>query len=132
MMDDLIARMNAAPALTALVASRIHANVRPQGGERPAVILRVISDVTDHAMSGPTNYRQTRVQAECYAATYASAQAVRTAMRAALDGWAGTQGSTQFHGIFAEGERDDFLAGTNEPDRHHRTQLDLMIHHRSL
>jgi len=132
MMQDLIARMSANAGLTALVGTRIHANVRPQGGALPAIVLRIISDVTDQAMSGPTNYRQTRVQAECYGPTYAAAYAVRNAIRAALDGWSGTQGATQFHGVFAEGERDDFLAGNNEPDRHHRAQFDLMIHHRSL
>ena len=73
----LRARLKDDPAVAALVASRIDWGVRPQGSILPAIVLTNVLDDRSQHMAGFNEFRQTRVQIDCYAATKAEAVALR-------------------------------------------------------
>lgn len=112
------------------VPARVHWVRRPQGGDLPAVTLNTISEITDYHMRGPSGYQVTRVQADVWASTYASADVVARAIQSVLSGYSGIVGATQFQMVALDGRRDSFDAGGNDADRIQSISVDLIIHHR--
>lgn len=113
----------------AAVAPRVAWGERPQAGSLPAIVLTRVSDTPKYVMDGTVTLSETRVQADCWALTYAGADAVAKAITAALSGFAGTVGATRFHGVFSEGARDLREAGTDDAARYFRVSIDFIIHH---
>lgn len=75
-------RLTGVAALTALISTRVYAMVLPQNATYPAIVFHVIDDEEHwHA------WGKTRIQLNCYAASYAGALAVRDAVRDALNQW---------------------------------------------
>lgn len=68
----------------AAITTQIDWTVRPQGSELPAIVLTGIADQRDQHFLGNATYRPTRLQVDCYAATKATAVALREAVIAAL------------------------------------------------
>lgn len=106
--------------LTALVSTRIHWNELPQGTTSPAIVMYRIDGVPDYHMSGPSGLVASRVQIDIRAEKPLSAVGVRDALETLLSGYTGTQGSTEFVGIFKQSER-------SRPDRPGQTKTYHLI-----
>ena len=129
MEESLVALLLAWAPLAALAGNRIHWATRPQGTLPPFVILNRISGIRDTTFQGPSGAVASRVQADCYALTYSESKALARAMEALLSGYRGSDGSTEFAGIFLESERDGF-DDTDPPDKFYRTSLDFTLWHK--
>lgn len=117
-------------ALTTLLASvaggRRYWVRAPQGATLPYVVLNIVSGLRDYHTRGPSGYTQSRVQADCYGATYSAAKATARALRAAMSGVRG--GDIQ--GVFIESERDLPAEDAGPVNHPFRTSIDLIIHHK--
>lgn len=83
--QQIVAILNAAAGVTAIVGSRITPMVRPQDLTLPAVTMQRISMIPSNSMQGNASLDIARVQIDCWDATYAGARAAATAVRAAMD-----------------------------------------------
>ena len=101
---------------------------RPQGSALPAIVLTIVSEVTDYTYAGATALKTTRVQADIYAASYAAALAVDAALVSAASGFRGVVGATEFTGIFLESRFDEAVEADSEPLS--RISRDLMVKHK--
>jgi hypothetical protein len=72
--EQLVAKLTADSAVTALVSSRIFPNVLPQGSSLPAIVYTVVDDVPQRTLSGAVDelLHNSRVQIDCYARASAS------------------------------------------------------------
>lgn len=70
--------------LVALVSTRVYPAVLPQRPTLPALTYQRISGVPEYSHSGRA-LMQSRFQISCWAATYAGAIALATAVKAAMD-----------------------------------------------
>jgi hypothetical protein len=113
--------------LAALTSTRIYWVNRPQGTALPAVVLHRISGQPDMHMTGPSGLTESRVQADCYGATYAASVGLARALEAALSGYSGTISGIKFSSITIDGIRSDYEGA--EPDEIYSTSLDLMAWH---
>lgn len=124
----LITRLLATAGVTALVSTRINWSRRPQGSALPAVVLHRVSGTPDVHHGGASGLVVSRVQVDCWAASYGSAKAIARAVQTAITAQSFTQGATRFDVILVDSERDD---STDETTPLFRTSLDLMVHHAS-
>jgi hypothetical protein len=124
----LIAKLLATAGITALVSTRINWSRRPQGAALPAIVLHRIDGTPDVHHAGASGLVVSRVQVDCWAASYGSAKAVARAVETAITAQTFTQGATRFDVILIDSERDD---STDETTPLFRTSLDLMVHHAS-
>lgn len=106
-----------------LVSTRMYPLVLAQDCTFPALVYSRVSTSREHSMSGPSGLAHPRIQIECYAETHAGARSLADAVRALLDGFAGTIGSTVIQGIILLDDRDMF--GEQTPV--YRTDLDFEI-----
>lgn len=122
-------RLSTYAGLTALVSTRIYPLVLPQDPTLPAVTYQTIGrSMEDVRGSGP-RYAETRIQIDCWAATYASAKSVAEQVRAALQDYTGTMGGVGGVPVLdgdAVNEIDLY-----EPDALlHRVMVEALITHR--
>jgi len=122
----LIAKLLATAGITALVSTRINWSRRPQGSALPAIVLHRIDGTPDVHHAGASGLVVSRVQVDCWGASYGSAKAVARAVETAITAQTFTQGATRFDVILIDSERDD---STDETTPLFRTSLDLMVHH---
>jgi len=129
METDFRALLAADATVAGLVGSRVYPTVRPQGAALPCITFQPISMSADYTLSDATGFEVARVQVDIYGATATSAYAARDAVQAAISGHQGTQGDTDFRGIFIDG-----LRAMHETDGAggsvHRVSIDFEIHHR--
>ena len=125
----LVAELNATTAVTALVNDRIAFVARKQGEPLPSIALMTVSGVREYDLTKPAGLVEARVQADCYGATFASAQAVANAVRKAIEGRAFTRSSVRFQGVFLNAERDLSEGNANDGVRVFRVSLDFTIWH---
>lgn len=121
----LIAKLLATAGVTALVSTRINWSRRPQGAALPCIVLHRVSGLPDVHHAGASGLVVSRVQVDCWGASYGSAKAVARAVEAAITAQTFTQGATRFDVILIDSERDD---STDETTPLFRTSLDLMVH----
>jgi len=121
----LIAKLLATAGVTALVSTRINWSRRPQGAALPAIVLHRVSGTPDVHHAGASGLVVSRVQVDCWGASYGSAKAVARAVEATITAQTFTQGATRFDVILIDSERDD---STDETTPLFRTSLDLMVH----
>lgn len=129
MEKSLIAYLLAFPALQALVSNRINWQVKPQGTLNPYVVLNVVSGVRDANYQSHDALVQTRLQADCWGLTFASAKAVGDAVQERLLSFRGAYLGTYFDGIFLDSERHGYDA-SQTPDKLYRVSIDFMIWHK--
>lgn len=132
MIEDFRAILTGASAVAGLTGSRIYPLVCPQGTDLPAAVIQGVSGRRDYHMAGETDLRERRVQVDAYGRTYAASNALADAIASALSGFSGTQGGTEFQGIFLEQERDFFDPAKEETSRVHRRSMDFMVKYRSI
>jgi hypothetical protein len=123
----LIDRLLSDTAVAGLVARRGYWGVVPQGTVKPYFRLLIISDPRTQHLKGYDGSRSTRVQADCYGATYAASVGLAKAIVAAMAQPA-TTSLGRFGRTHAEGPRDlgeDTTAGFV-----HRASVDLLVRHR--
>jgi len=77
-------------AIAAIVGSRLHPLVLPQGDTGPSIVYRRISPIGDHHMQGASGLVSTRTQIDCWALTADAAAALADLVKERLDGFAGT------------------------------------------
>lgn len=123
---SLIAKLLATAGVTALVGQRINWSRRPQGQALPAIVLTRVSGLPDVHHAGASGLVESRVQVDCWGASYGSAKAVARAVEAAVTAQTFTQGAIRFDVILVDSERDSTFEVT--PDTLYRTSLDLMVH----
>jgi len=107
---------------------------RPQRGGLPALVYHRISGLPDYTLKGPSGLMRSRMQVDCIATRYATAQALADALDAALNGARVVQGDTHFQGVFIDGRRDLFdpASGSDAASRTHAVSIDFTFFHRSL
>lgn len=114
--------MAAAPA----VGARVFWGIRPQDSALPALVLTTVADNRSQHMKDFDTFWDTRVQVDCYAATYAESVALREAVIAGVVPEA-TEGSTRFLRSFVN---DAMSRGGDTTNGYvHRQMIDLTIWH---
>jgi hypothetical protein len=126
--ESLRARLLANVALAALVGTRVSWIERPQGAALPAVTLQIISPGRAYTHGGANNLADTRVQIDCWGASYASAKAVARAVIPATES-AGTQGATKFSQSFLDASRDMPVEDLEGGMKVYRVSHDFIIWH---
>jgi hypothetical protein len=115
-------------AVTALVpAARINWGAHPQGVALPGVVLSVASNSEGLTQQGPDGLFDGRVQADCYAMSYAEAKAASRAIILRLHGYRGNGFGLVRH----VATRDSREGGANEAERPYRVSLDFLTSWRS-
>lgn len=115
-------------AIGAIVGSGVDWSKRPQDRPLPWLGLRLVSDPRPQDLKGFVGRRQSRVQADCWAATRAEAVALREAAIACLVPAGEFHGVRFGRGFIAEpGARD--LGQHTEAGFVHRDSLDFLIWH---
>ena len=122
----LLAKLLASVNVTALVSTRINWMRRPQGSALPAVVLHRIDGTPDVHHGGASGLGVSRVQVDCWAASYGAAKAIARAVETAVTAQTFTQGAIRFDVILVADERD---STSDETTPLFRTSLDLMVHH---
>lgn len=120
----LIAKLLASAGVTGLVSNRINWSRRPQGAALPAIVLHRIDGTPDVTHGGRSGLVVSRVQADCWAASYGAAKAIARAVETAITAQAFTQGAVRFDVILVADERDSTF---DETTPIFRTSLDLMV-----
>lgn len=111
--------------VTAIAGTRIDWGISPQGAALPRLVLTEVGAQADTVHSGPSGLRETRVQIDCWAATFKAAKQLARAVEAALIGRRFTQGTTKFSGAFLDASRS--FTDTVNGDPLFRTSLDVRL-----
>ena len=127
MKEQLRARLLADAELAGLVEQRVSWGSRPRTDCLPAVCLHLISGVRQYHLGGSSNLVQSRVQADCWALTYAAATRVSRAVVADLSGL--RDPAMRVQGAFVVDERDLADEGTAADELLYRVSVDMMIWH---
>lgn len=83
---DLYDALSAAAGVTALVSTRIYANLAPESAAVPYIVYSLIQADRFDTLAGVSDPALYRLQIECVGRTYASAKSVSAAVIAALQG----------------------------------------------
>ena len=122
----LIARLQGAAAVSAIVGSKVWWIQRPQGTEVPAVVLRHSGGEDVENLDGDSDMTEARVTADCFGATDAQAKQLARAVKAALKP-PGLQGDFSFDASDVSGPID--LGEPGVAGWQHRASLDCVIRH---
>ena len=90
-------RLLSVAAVTNLVSTRIYPLTLPQGVTMPAVRYQRVSGNSDPYIGGTTGAATARLQFDIFATTYAGAEAVRDAIKEAIDQYTGTSSGVVIH-----------------------------------
>lgn len=83
-------RLTTDAAVAALIGDRVFPNAVPQGSEYPAIDYEQTSGIRDQVMDGPTGLVSSIFDIRCKGKTYIETRTLADAVRARLDGFAGT------------------------------------------
>lgn len=120
MKTALRARLKADATIAALVGDRVDWGLRPQGKSLPAISLTAIPAPRDYHMGGAQVTQHHLVQIDCWAATYKTADELRSAVIAELE-----PASGQFQGSFVI--RDHDMPERVETEVIHRASIDFKV-----
>jgi len=111
------------PGMEGLVGSRNYPVVLPQDVTYPALVYRLVSDVTDPLLTGRSNIRRARIEVGCWSTDFDQAKAIIKIIRDAVDGECGMWSGLEVYEVRVENEFDDY----GEEVRAYVRQLDLFI-----
>lgn len=123
------------PAITALVGTRIYPVEVPEGDEYfPAITYAVLSCPRINSLTGPSGLAHPRVQLHCWARNpggYLAADALREAVRTAMNGFRGTWGALEIDHctLLDEGDLFEPAAGI-EAQKTYGARMDFEIWHK--
>lgn len=124
--EAIPARLAAVTAVTDLVASRVYPLRAPQGVPRPFVVVQRISAFREIAFGSNPGLARPRFQVTAWGETYASAKAVATAVRQALERFRGTVVGVEILDCFVENDQD-----LSDDEANLRgVATDVFVHHR--
>ncbi|MDV2503083.1 MAG: DUF3168 domain-containing protein [bacterium] len=130
--EAIYTRLSTFAGLTALVSTRIHTLVLPEGVTYPAVSFFRVSGPRVHAMGSEPGLVMPRFQVSAWdqdvegvSSGYTTARAVSAQIRAALSRWSGTVNGVVVQDSLMETERDLF----NERLKVWQVASDFMIIH---
>lgn len=130
MMTDFRDLVLADSAVAALVGSGSSGRMSPltttQSPTTPYLTYQRIDAPRDHTHDGASNWVRARVQIDAWDDDYIDAEALMLAVREAIDGASGVQGSTTFFAIFMDGETDLFDRDTKEEGLY-RNSADFIV-----
>ena len=86
---DMVARLNAAATLTAIVGQKIYPVEAPPGTKAPYLVFARVDTDTDDTLDDTASVHHVMFAFEAYAATYKEALAIGAALKPILDGWNG-------------------------------------------
>jgi hypothetical protein len=128
-MEELLRTLLAgSTALTTLIGERLQWGFREQATALPAVTLTKISGGPLYSDEGEVGLDETRVQIDCWAASFTSATAVARAVREQLSGYF----DANFRYISLDVQRDMREGGANQEEYEYRVSMDFIILHRSI
>lgn len=117
--ETIRAELAANGTLTGLVGTRIYPQVLAQEATVPAIVLSVISEVPQNTLTGTTErLRMSRVQVDCYAATYLGAHQVADAVDVVLS-------ALMRHDLSAQ--RENFQDIYDDAAQLHRVSADYLV-----
>lgn len=90
------------------ITTRCYPGMIPQNPTYPLIAYFKVTGNRDHHLGGPSGLAHPRFQVEAWATTYDAAKALANAIREALDGYSGTQGTVVIGSILMESERDTY------------------------
>jgi hypothetical protein len=122
----LLARLNAATAVTDIVGTRIYWIQRPQGTERPAVVLRQTGGLDVETLDGSSEMIEANITVDCFGQSNLETKALARAVKAALKP-PGLQGDFSFDASDVNGPIDLGEPGVEAWE--HRATLDCVIRH---
>lgn len=116
--------------LTSLISTRVYPMRIPQGATIPCITYQRISTprIKTHDTSGSSGTAYPRFQFDAWATTYASAKTITDQVRAALNGYKATIGTTNsvvVYGALVDDERPEFDSETGL----YRISSDYVIWH---
>lgn len=112
--------------LTLLTSTRIYPLVIPQGPTYPLVTYQRIDGPREDALSSPMGLAHPRIQIDSWGKTYASAKAVATQVRGALQRWDDAAASPAVLDCLLDSDEDSYEADTNI----YRVRMDFIVWHR--
>lgn len=117
-------RIETTPDLARLVGLRVYPVLAPASAALPFVIYQRSQIERSQTLSRPMGVPRVSVQLDVYAATYEQAREIADALRANLDGWAGSAYGVSVKHVALESERDGFvqLDGSELPPVYQVTQ----------
>lgn len=121
---DLVARLKAAAAVTAIAGQRIYPAPSPEGAALPCVTWQQLTDRPTRVAQGVTNFRQTRFQINAWSESALTAINLAAAVRASIDTWYSTV--VQFA---VTDDVTDLFDGSFSPERWGRA-LDITVVHK--
>lgn len=95
-------------AVTTLVSQKIHAYLVPQSTAAPYIRVWVVSNTPIDSKEGASGFDKVRIQVDCVAESYATAQSISDAVRSALDDYTGVANTVDIIGLRLEDENDLF------------------------
>lgn len=87
---DLVTRLKAASAVTAIAGQRIYPAPAPEGAALPCVTWHPLTDIPTRVAEGVTNYRRSRFQLSVWAESVLTVVNLAAAVRASIDTWKST------------------------------------------
>jgi len=111
----IYSRLSNFAALVALVSTRIYPVEAPGEASRPYCVFLTVSSQHLQNVGGPSMVVNSRIQVDSYAGLYIEASAIADQVRAALDGWNGTEASIVVLGSSCIDHRDFIEDLANPP-----------------
>ena len=121
----IVALALANPAIAALIVDRFTPDILDDPAAYPAASYSLISTVDTYTLDGPLSLVQIRLQIDSWGATYAQAKSLAQALKALLNGYAGTLPN----GVVVENIQRDGESGPrfDQTQRAYYVQTDWMI-----
>ena len=125
----LHAQLTATTAVTDIVGQRVYPIKVTQGTALPHITYQVISDVSINHAAGATETNNTRIQVDCWAATYDVGRTLAKAVKDALKNWTDLAGDPAISSCHYEDGQDAPEPVLPGEDRlaAHRVRQDYML-----
>lgn len=119
-----------AVGLAADGVAKVYVGKAPQGVSLPYVVVNRIADPPHHHYGGVTAIGSPTMQVLIASASRVTTESIETAIRARVDGFTGTMGSTDVRGSFVIGSFDDVVPTADGSDElPFETVLDVEFWH---
>lgn len=118
--------------VAAIVGTRVHPDVLPQGISYPAIRYQRISTPRDQyrTLDGKAEYASPRMQVDAYALARSQAIALGQAVYYLLEGFTGIVAGLSIDAVSTSDERGDLEEGAGPAGAHlYRQSLDFIMYH---